>query len=86
MSSKVYGIILVLVAITIALIYLIGLLLAPGFEIFGEKISTLLIRYTVLVIMLVISGIIGYIGYLILTSPVPKPVEEIIKEYKEATK
>jgi len=35
---------------------------------------------------MLISAVLAYIGYMILTSPIPKPVEEIIKEYREHTK
>ncbi|OYT40703.1 MAG: hypothetical protein B6U89_01300 [Desulfurococcales archaeon ex4484_58] len=87
MSSKVYGILLMLSSIVIALIYIIGLVIAPDTIVYGDvKLSEVLMRYTVLILMLAIAGIIGYIGYLIFTLPIPKPVEEIIKEYRESSK
>lgn len=86
MSGKIYGALLITIAIVLALLYLIGLVIIPEYEVFGKKFSEILIKYTILVFMLIVSGIIGYIGYLIVTSPVPKPVEEIIKEYREQTK
>ncbi len=85
-APRVTGILLILIAITIALIYLIGLVIAPDMKIAGSTLSDLLIRYTVLIVMLIVSGIIGYIGFIIYTSPTPRPIEEIVKEYKEYTK
>jgi len=86
LSSKAYGIVLILVSVTLFIIYLISLVIAPDIKVFDTPLSDLVIRYTILVLMLIIAGGIGYMGYLILTTPVPKPVEEIVKEYKEATK
>lgn len=86
MIGKLYGVLLIIVAAIIALLYLIGLVIIPEYVVFNKTFSEILIRYTILVFMLILSGVIGYIGYLIATSPVPKPVEEIIKEYREQTK
>lgn len=87
MPSKIYGIVLILVAIVVAVIYILGLVIAPDIEILPDvTFSELLIRYTTLALMLIISGILGYVGYLIATSPIPKPVEELVKEYREQTK
>jgi len=86
LSSKVYGLILVLVAIALITIYTIGLIIAPDMTVYGNlTFSQALIHYTIYVFILLISIILGYIGYLLLTSPVPKPVEEIVKEFKEQT-
>lgn len=87
MTNKSYGIILILLASLLVILYLVGLIIAPDMVIFGDlTFSQILIRYTIFVFIIVIAGILGYIGYLILTSPIPRPVEEIIKEYKEHTK
>lgn len=87
LPGKTYGIVLILVAVIIAVIYILGLVIAPDVTVFNNlKLSDLLIRYTTLALMLIISGVLGYIGYLIVTSPIPKPVEELVKEYREQTK
>ena len=87
MASKAYGALLIIVAFILVTIYLIGLIIAPDMIVFGGlTFSQILIRYTIFVFILILSIILGYIGYLILTSPVPRPVEEIVKEYKEHTK
>ncbi len=85
-SNKVLGILLLLASISLILLYVIGLVIAPDTNIYGYRLGDLLVRYTILALMLIISIIIGYIGYLVFTSPVPRPVEEIIKEYKEAAR
>ena len=85
-APRAIGILLMLAAFTIALIYLIGLVVAPDTPVAGSTLGDILVRYTILAIMLIISGVIGYIGYLIYTSPTPRPIEEIIKEYKEYAK
>ncbi len=87
MASKGYGILLILVAILLVILYLVGLIIAPDMVIFGGlTFSQILVRYTIFIFVLIIASVLGYIGYLILTSPVPRPVEDIIKEYKEHTK
>ncbi len=87
MASKGYGILLILIAILLVILYLVGLIIAPDMVIFGGlTFSQILVRYTIFIFVLIIAGVLGYIGYLILTSPVPRPVEDIIKEYKEHTK
>lgn len=75
-----------LVAVVLALLYIVGLVVSPDAPVYsGLTLSEALIRYTVLIVMLIISGILGYLGYLISTSPVPKAIEELVKEYKEQT-
>jgi len=87
LASKGYGILLILIAILLVILYLVGLIIAPDMVIFGGlTFSQILVRYTIFIFVLIIAGVLGYIGYLILTSPVPRPVEDIIKEYKEHTK
>jgi predicted DNA-binding transcriptional regulator len=86
-GSKATGITLMITAFIIALIYLIGLVIAPDTPVGGGlTLADVLVRYTILVFMLIIAGVIGYIGYIIFTSPTPRPIEEIVKEYKEYTK
>jgi len=86
LASKALGGLLIALAVLIILVYVYGLVIAPNKIVYGMKLSELLTRYTILIIMIIIAGVIGYLGYLIATTPVPKPVEEFIKEYKEASK
>ncbi len=80
---KVTGLLLMLIAVVIALIYLVGLVVAPDTPIGNTTLGNILVRYTVLIIMLIISAILGYMGYLIFIAPAPRPIEELVKEYKE---
>lgn len=83
---KVTGLLLMLLAVVIALIYIIGLVVAPDTQIGQTTLGDILVRYTVLIIMLIISGVVGYMGYLIFVSPAPRPIEELVKEYREYSK
>jgi len=86
LASKIFGALLIIIAILIIVLYAYGLIIDPNRIVYGIKLSELLIKYTILVIMFIIACIIGYIGYLIVTTPKPKSVEEFIKEYEEIGK
>jgi predicted DNA-binding transcriptional regulator len=45
-----------------------------------------LLKITALVAVFVVAGLIGWIGYTLLTTPPPKPIEEIEKEIEEELK
>ncbi len=82
-SSKMFGVMLITVSALIALLYIITLVVMPDIDIGGITLADAVVRASVLVAALLVAGFLGYIGYLIVTSPLPKPVEEFIKEYKE---
>jgi len=82
--SKIFGVLLIIIAVLIIVLYIYGLIIDPDRVVYGIKLSELLVKYTILVIMFVIACIIGYIGYLIVTTPKPKSIEEFIKEYEES--
>ncbi|RLG82377.1 MAG: hypothetical protein DRO40_07810 [Thermoprotei archaeon] len=84
MVSKIFGVLLIIIAVLIIVLYIYGLIIDPDRVVYGIKLSELLVKYTILVIMFVIACIIGYIGYLIVTTPKPKSIEEFIKEYEES--
>lgn len=86
LASKFFGILLIIIAIIIAILYVYGLIIDPDKIIYGVKLSELLIKITILVVMLTVACIIGYIGYLITSTPKPKSIEEIIEEYQEMRK
>lgn len=86
MASRISGLLLIIVALLLIAIYIYGLIIAPDTIVLNMKISDLLIKCTVLIIIVIISFILGYLGYSILTSPVPRPIEEIVKEYKETAR
>ncbi len=60
--------------------YLYGLFIAD------EAIRVLLTRITVFIAVAGVMGILGWIGYTLMTTPPPKPIEEIEKELEEELK
>ncbi len=85
-SPKATGYLLLAVSVILVIVYVYGIVIAPDTPVMGEKLSTILITYTVLAIVFIIAGVLGYLGYLIVSTPLPKPVEEFIKEYSEEIK
>ncbi len=82
-STRAIGYVLLAVSAVLILVYVYGIIIAPNTIVYGEKLSTILVTYTVFAIIVVIAGILGYLGYLIISTPIPKPVEEFIREYSE---
>jgi len=78
--DKIVGTGLVIGATLLALIILYLLFLAP------EWIQLLTLRVIVGLAVLVLAGIVGWIGYTLATTPPPKPIEEIEKEIEEELK
>jgi predicted DNA-binding transcriptional regulator len=78
--DKIVGAGLVIGATLLALIILYLLFLAP------EWIQLLTLRVIVGLAVLVLAGIVGWIGYTLATTPPPKPIEEIEKEIEEELK
>ncbi len=82
-TSKLFGALLITVAVLVVLIYVITLIVIPDLDVGGIRLADAVVRFSVLVGAMGFAVFIGYIGYLLVTSPVPKPVEEFVKEYKE---
>jgi len=78
--DKIVGTGLVIGATLLALIILYLLFLAP------EWIQLLTLRVIVGLTVLVLAGIVGWMGYTLATTPPPKPIEEIEKEIEEELK
>jgi len=93
-SDRVIGAAILVVSIIIIVIYLIGLLLIPLAPdaipalswINRSDVQLWLIRIPILVAVIGIGGIAAWIGWTILTTPPPKPIEEIEKELEQAAK
>lgn len=91
-SDRVIGGTILVVSVIVIIIYLIGLLIAPlipsAFPAWVTKneVQLWLIRIPIIVAIVAIGGIAAWIGWTILTTPPPKPIEEIQKEIEEATK
>lgn len=71
----------VLVAVSIAVIFLYGWLMW-----FNEELSMVLIKLTLTIAVIAVFGILAWIGYTLATTPPPKPIEEIEKEIEEELK
>jgi len=83
LNRKVYGAALLILSIVLVLVYLIGLIIAPDTVIFDSiTLSQILVRYTIFALILIIAAILAYTGFVIATSP-NKPLDEILKEYRE---
>ncbi|NPA99715.1 MAG: hypothetical protein GXO43_10090 [Crenarchaeota archaeon] len=78
------GIALIILGFTLALIYFIGLVIAPDMYVGGIKFSDLLVRAAVLVAVFGVSGFIIYVGYVLMSSTKEISKEEAVKEYKES--
>src|SRR5579875_1759965 len=93
-SDRVIGGAILVVSVIIIIIYLIALLLVPLAPnalpslawINSSDVQLWLLRIPILVAVVGIGGIAAWIGWTILTTPPPKPIEEIQKELEEATK
>lgn len=80
------GIALLVVSIIIILVYGYLLFLPPNFTIFGVSVDMFLLKLTAMIAILVIFGILAWIGYTLATTPPPKPIEEIEKEIEAELK
>ncbi len=77
MKEKLTGFLMILVSTVAAVIYTYLLLLAP------EPIPTLTLKVTVLLIVLVLLVVLGWIGYVLLTTESPEDVEKLVRELEE---
>ena len=74
-----------ILGVTMVIISLI-VIIAYGYIMFLTPYWESLLRITNFLIILLLFGILGWIGYTLATTPPPKPVEEIEKELEEAMK
>ena len=80
-NEKLVGTLLMLSSVVLTLIYIFLL-----FIVTDTNIQLLTIRITILLAIIGISGIMGWIGYTLITTPPPKEIEEIEKEIEEEIK
>ena len=73
-SDKVFGILILLVSVTIIIIY--------GWVLFLTDYALLLLKITVFAVVVVVFGVLAWIGYL-LASTTPSKPEDIEREVKE---
>ena len=84
-NKKITGISLILLSFILLFTYTFGLIIYPDLKIHDIKLSELLIKGTIYVIILVFACIIGYIGYTYLKTTPPN-IDEVVREYKEYVK
>jgi len=93
-SDRVIGAGILVASIVLIIIYLAVLIISPAlnykFILFSEQtwqlFETWLIRITIFAAVGIIGAIAAWIGWTILTTPPPKPIEEIEKELEAAVK
>jgi len=84
-NKKITGISLIFFSFILLFIYTFGLIIYPDLKVYDVKLSELLIKGTIYVIILVFACITGYTGYTYLKTTPPN-VDEIVREYKEYVK
>jgi len=62
------------------------IILVYAYILFATSYDILLLKITGLIAVLLIFGILAWIGYTLATTPPPKPIEEIEKELEEELK
>jgi Predicted transcription regulator containing HTH domain len=88
-SDRLVGAGILVVSVIVILVYLIWVLIAPlapsAFPDWFTSLTTQLwfLRAPVLVAVFALGGIAAWIGWTILTTPPPKPIEEIQKEIEQ---
>ncbi len=71
------GSLLITLSVAVAAIYLYLLFLAP------EPISILTLKLTALALVFVLLAVLGWIGYVLLTTGSPEDVEKLVRELEE---
>ncbi len=77
MKERLLGFLLIVISTVAAALYLYLLFLAP------EPIPTLTLKLTALVIVFVLMAVLGWIGYVLLTTGSPEDVEKLVRELEE---
>ncbi|MGC9209990.1 MAG: transcriptional regulator [Acidilobus sp.] len=81
-KDKLTGAALLAISIIIMVVYNVAMWIFP----LGSKVPLFLVELTDSLIVIVVLGILAYIGYTLVTTPPPKPIEEIEKELEKELK
>ncbi|MCC6010817.1 MAG: transcriptional regulator [Desulfurococcaceae archaeon] len=76
--DQLIGVLLVTASIIVVIVY--------GYLILSPRYWEIVVKATLILAVVVVCGIIGWIGYTLATTPPPKPIEEIEKEIEEELK
>jgi len=85
-NDKVIGALLLIVSIIAIIVYGWLVFFPPQISIMGTTIDIFMLKLTGFIAVLVLFGILAWIGYTLATTPPPKPIEEIEKEIEEEIK
>ncbi len=77
-KDKAIGVFLLIISIIIIVVY--------GYILFLTQYDILLLKLTGIIAVIVVFGIVAWIGYTLATTPPPKPLEELEKELEEELK
>lgn len=81
--AKAVGAAMLVVAVVVAVLYIWLLFWPPNIEVLGMPFDYFLLKLTAALAVIVVMGLIGWIGYTLVTVPEPKTVEEMEKLIKE---
>ncbi len=86
-KDQAVGALLVLISIVVMVLY-IWLVFFPGYPpgLLPPGIDVIILKLTGTVAIIIVFGILAWIGYTLATTPPPKPIEEIEKELEEELK
>ncbi len=83
-SDRAAGALIILVSVAIVLLYIYLVFFPPPVAIAGDPIDLFTLKVMGLVALLVIFGLLSWIGYTLLTSPRPR-IEELEEEDERDT-
>lgn len=84
-SDRVAGIILILVSIIIITVYIILEFFPPDITVFGDPIDIFVLKVMGLIALILIFGLLSWIGYTLIKSPRPG-IREIAGDGDESDK
>ncbi len=77
-KDQAFGAVMLLVSVSVVVLY--------AWILFFTRYDLILLKASALAAVIVIFGILGWIGYTLATSSPPRPMEEIEKELEEEVK
>lgn len=76
--DQLIGLLLIIISVVVIVVY--------SYLILSPKYWEIVVKATLILAVIVVCGILGWIGYTLATTPPPKPIEEIEKEIEEELK
>lgn len=85
-NDRVVGAIMMLISIVAILFYVYSLFINPEAKILDTTLYDITVRMTIMFAALGFFGILAWVGFTLLTTPPPKPIEEIEREIEKELK